>query len=126
MEVARSRLQEGQRRDVVVVNHCQEERRHAGHHHVHVDIAATQDGVHRRCFLDIHRLKELSRSRGVGEPRPVPCTAPELELELIQSHMAQMPMLRGEVGARALRVRSDVRGHGQVRLCNGVFSGKTY
>ena len=41
----------------------------------------------------------------------------ELELELIQSHMAQKPMLRGEVGARALRVRSDVRGHGQVRLC---------
>ena len=38
----------------------------------------------------------------------------ELELELIQSHMAQKPMLRGEVGARALRVRSDVRGHGQV------------
>ena len=35
----------------------------------------------------------------------------ELELELIQSHMAQKPMLRGEVGARALRVRSDVRGH---------------
>ena len=34
----------------------------------------------------------------------------ELELELIQSHMAQKPMLRGEVGARALRVRSDVRG----------------
>ena len=28
----------------------------------------------------------------------------ELELELIQSHMAQKPMLRGEVGARALRV----------------------
>ena len=30
----------------------------------------------------------------------------ELELELIQSHMAQKPVLRGEVGARALRVRS--------------------
>ena len=30
----------------------------------------------------------------------------ELELELIQSHMAQKPMLRGEVGARALCVRS--------------------
>ena len=28
----------------------------------------------------------------------------ELELELIQSHMTQKPMLRGEVGARALRV----------------------
>jgi hypothetical protein len=40
----------------------------------------------------------------------------ELELELILSHMTQKPMLRGEVGARALRVRSDVRGHGQARL----------
>ena len=30
--------------------------------------------------------------------------------------MAQKPVLRGEVGARVLRVRSDVRGHGQVRL----------
>ena len=44
----------------------------------------------------------------------------ELELELIQPHMAQKPMLRGEVGARALRVRSDVRGHGQVRLCKAL------
>ena len=31
----------------------------------------------------------------------------ELELELILSHMTQKPVLRGEVGARALRVRSD-------------------
>ena len=30
-----------------------------------------------------------------------------VELELILSQMAQKPMLRGEVGARALRVRSD-------------------
>jgi hypothetical protein len=35
--------------------------------------------------------------------------AEELELELIQSQMAQKPMLRGEVGARALRVRSVSR-----------------
>ena len=28
----------------------------------------------------------------------------ELELELIQSHMTQKPVLRGEVDARALRV----------------------
>ena len=35
-----------------------------------------------------------------------------IELELILSQMAQKPMLRGEVGARALRVRSDVRGLG--------------
>ena len=48
----------------------------------------------------------------------------ELELELIQSHMAQKPMLRGEVGARALRVRSDVRGHGQVRLCKALGCGR--
>ena len=29
--------------------------------------------------------------------------SPELELELIQTHMTQKPMLRVEVGARALR-----------------------
>ena len=46
------------------------------------------------------------------------------ELELIQSHMAQKPMLRGEVGARALRVRSDVRGHGQVRFCKALGCGR--
>ena len=45
------------------------------------------------------------------------------EIELIQSHMAQKPMLRGEVGARALRVRSEVRGDGQVRLCNALDCG---
>ena len=49
----------------------------------------------------------------------------ELELlELIQPHMAQKPMLRVEVGARALRVRSDVRGHGQVRLCKALGCGR--
>ena len=32
--------------------------------------------------------------------------APAWRLELIQSHMAQKPMLRGEVGTRAWRVRS--------------------
>jgi hypothetical protein len=36
----------------------------------------------------------------------------ELELELIQTHMTQKPMLRVEVGARALRGRSSVRGGG--------------
>ena len=50
----------------------------------------------------------------------------ELELELILSQMAQKPMLRGEVGARALRVRSDVRGHGQVRLCKALDCGKVW
>ena len=33
----------------------------------------------------------------------------ELELELVQFQMAQKPVLRGEVGARALRVRSVSR-----------------
>ena len=33
----------------------------------------------------------------------------ELELELIESQMAQKPVLRGEVGVRALRVRSVSR-----------------
>ena len=33
----------------------------------------------------------------------------EPELELIQTHMAHKPMLRGEVGARALRMRSVPR-----------------
>ena len=37
----------------------------------------------------------------------------ELELELIQSQMAQKPMLRGEVGARAWRVRGQARGWDQ-------------
>ena len=36
----------------------------------------------------------------------------ELELELIQSHMTQKPMLRGEVGARALR-NPEGRGRGR-------------
>ena len=34
---------------------------------------------------------------------------PELELELIQPHLAQKPVLRGEEGARVLRVRSVPR-----------------
>ena len=34
----------------------------------------------------------------------------ELELELIQSHMAQKPVLRVKWGARVLRVRSVSRG----------------
>ena len=51
----------------------------------------------------------------------------ELELELIQTHMTQRPMLRVEVGARALRVlikkmRLDGKGKcGCARhLCVGV------
>ena len=57
-------------------------------------------------------------------PPPVEGIGSILELELIQSHMAQKPMLRGEVGARALRVRSDVRGHRQVRLCKALGCGR--
>ncbi len=37
----------------------------------------------------------------------------ELELELIQTHMTQKPMLRVEVGARALRGRSSVQSKGE-------------
>ena len=33
----------------------------------------------------------------------------KLELEVIQTHLTQKPVLRGEVGARALRVRSVPR-----------------
>ena len=44
-------------------------------------------------------------------PSPKSASPPrvELELELVQSHMAQMPVLLGEVRARALRVRSVSR-----------------
>ena len=53
----------------------------------------------------------------------------ELELELVQSHMTQKPMLRGEVDARALRVqvRSWVGGSGKRDKCNalGCWRGKS-
>ena len=42
-----------------------------------------------------------ARPRGVGHESK--------ELELIQTHMAQKPVLRVELGARALRVRSVSR-----------------
>ena len=61
-------------------------------------------------------------TKAVNLSQPSACT--EVELELIQPHMAQKPMLRGEVGARALCVRSDVRGHGQVRLCKALGCGR--
>jgi hypothetical protein len=50
----------------------------------------------------------------------------QLELELIQTHMTQKPVLRVEVGARALRVliKNAAGQEGQVRaglLCAGWF-----
>ena len=49
-------------------------------------------------------------SRNLNDATPTPLKSfPELELELIQSHMAQKPVLRVEVGALALRVRSVSR-----------------
>ena len=50
----------------------------------------------RREFLSLHHLG----------PRLDSAHSLELELELIQSHMAQKPMLRGEVGARARVIRA--------------------
>ena len=52
-------------------------------------------------------------------------TMNELELELIQTHMTQKPMLRVEVGARALRVLikkmpSVVKGVFQQRICRSL------
>ena len=41
----------------------------------------------------------------------------ELELELTQSHMAQETVLWGEVGARALRVRSVSREQAWASAC---------
>jgi len=45
----------------------------------------------------------------------------ELELELIQYHMAQKPLLRGEVGARLRVIRAcgqrRERRHGRARWC---------
>ena len=44
-----------------------------------------------------------------GDSGKEPGEEEELELELIQAHMAQKPVLRVEVGAHALRVRSVSR-----------------
>ena len=53
-----------------------------------------------------------------SSPPPAALVTPELELELIQPHMAQKTMLRAEVGARALRVRSVSRE--EAWACAGV------
>ena len=49
------------------------------------------------------------RSSCSARPVPSGCSMLELELELIQFHMAQKAVLRGEVGARVLCVRSMSR-----------------
>ena len=51
---------------------------------------------------------------------------PELELELIQTHMTQKPVLRVGVGARALRVLIiiAVGREGQVRVCKALVCGR--
>ena len=50
----------------------------------------------------------------------------ELELELLQTHMTQKPMLRVEVGARALRVliKNAAGQEGQVRVCKALVCGR--
>jgi hypothetical protein len=52
---------------------------------------------------------------------------PELELELIQTHMAQKPMLRAEVYAHALRASQNVKesgGMGGRAMC--LISGRAW
>ena len=57
------------------------------------------------CFA----LEGSVRAEEVAQVPPRAFTpGDELILELIQSQMAQKPVLRGEVGARALRVRSVI------------------
>ena len=50
----------------------------------------------------------------------------KLELELIQAYMTQKPVLRVEVGARALRVliKNAVVQEGQVRVCKALVCGR--
>ena len=56
------------------------------------------------CLLGAGRLNSLL-STLPAEIQAYHGSGHELGLELIQSHMAHKPVLRGEVGARALRVR---------------------
>ena len=42
-----------------------------------------------------------------GQARESFCGCVKLDLELVQPHMTQKPMLRGKVGARALRMSSQ-------------------
>jgi len=59
------------------------------------------------CYM--FRRTQGSRLKAESGPQLPPPPFFSLELELIQSHMAQKPALRVEVGARALRVRSVSR-----------------
>ena len=52
---------------------------------------------------------EVALDIALGNQAVVLEMAAEPELELVQAHMAQKPVLRVEVGARALRVRSVPR-----------------
>ena len=63
----------------------------------------------------------------MGHTSPKPEFSLELELELIQSHMTQKQVLRGEVGARALRVyvRSWVDGSGKRDKCSALGCWRT-
>ena len=74
--------------------------------------------------LDTHRQGERNRARTAEARARVHHVVPaapaagrsalesELELELTQPHMTQKPVLRGEVGARALR-SPEGRGKGR-------------
>ena len=68
------------------------------------------DGACRWHCLASHYM---DHARFTGLPAIHPFAEPELEL--IQPHMAQKPVLRGGVGARALRVRSVSREGAWVR-----------
>ena len=65
--------------------------------------------LHRIVMVSLAGLSvEAGRKKRSGQitggERVVRWAELELELELIQSHLTQKPMLRGEVDARALRV----------------------
>ena len=61
-----------------------------------------------------------------SDPGGFSCKPPELELELVQTHMTQKPMLRVEIGARVLRVliKNAVGREGQVRVCKALVCGR--
>jgi len=50
------------------------------------------------------KLMKAGDEKGAREADGMPQKMAELELELVQYHMTQKPVLRGEVDARALRV----------------------